>query len=445
LSERAKSILLASLVLLSLFLTYQLWFVQKPLEVLTEDSYEPNYFEEARSLTGIVTPCRVVLLWGGTFYQFRYGQKAFTTLWNAVSGLLQRIPAPELSRMEDAPFTDPPVLALSFQPPLPSGQGSVWLKNDVQRELKEVMLITNGEHWRLKFNTTAGETFEGPISDIEALQIQKTLESLDLSEAIPQRELNSEELSAALGLNIEVAAPIYVPDRPVHLEELVFKEEELDRELLVRTFFVDRSLVRVVTERDGSLIYTDGEKGLRLGSGLTYSHPQLEQSPATYTYLAALNSASRLLGYYGGWAEHLRLESLLLQRKTGQLSEHYLACWQSYYQGKPIMGDIVIKMTFNDSGMVEYQRRLYEVAYSTGNTYAVPGYLEALLAALDLLREENTDYRETTQPLILEEMMLGYALKQETLRALPVWLIRINGLNLEIDASGVESPKGVSP
>ena len=216
------------------------------------------------------------------------------------------------------------------------------------------MLITNGESWQVKFHTTAGEAFAGSISDIEALRMQKTLESLDLGEAIPQRELNSEELRAALGFNIEVAAPVYVPDRPVQLEELVFKEEELDRELLVRTFFVDRSLVRVVTERDGSLIYTDGEKGLRLGSGLTYSHPQLEQSPATFTYLASLNSATRLLGYYGGWAEDLRLERLLLQRKTGRLSEHYLACWQSYYQGKPIVGDTVVSMTFNDSGMVEY-------------------------------------------------------------------------------------------
>lgn len=432
-------------MLLSLFLTYQLWFVQRPLEVLTGDSYEPIYFEEARPLAGVVAPSRAVLRWEGTIFQFKFGQRAYATLWDAVSDLLQRYSAADLSRMEDASLAAPPVLALTFQPPLPAGQGSVWLKDDVQRELKEVMLINNGESWRLELHTAAGEAFAGTISDIEALRMQKALESLDLSDAIPQRELNSEELSAALGLNIEVAAPIYVPDRPVQLEELVFKEEELDRELLVRTFFVDRSLVRVVTERDGSLIYTDGEKGLRLGSGLTYSHPQLEQSPATYTYLAALNSASRLLCYYGGWAENLRLESLLLQRKTGRRSEHYLACWQSYYQGKPIVGDTGARITFNDSGMVEYQRRLYEVAYSTSNTYAVQGYLEALRAALEQLMKNNPAYRETAQPLILEEMMLGYALNQDTLRCLPVWLIRISGLNLEIDARSLEGPEGVSP
>lgn len=450
-SERGKSLLLITLVLLSLLLTYQLWFGQTPLEEMTEDAYEPIFFEEPRPLSRVVTPGWIQLHQGEEIYQFGYGASSYHTLWNwlsevMLSEVMQMIPFAEFRLVEEKPGIGLPLLSLSFRPPLPTGQGSPWLKEGVQREVEEVILMREGDYYWMELKTTGGAKVQLDISPDHGLSLQELVSSLSLDDAVPYRELNSSGLSAALGTEILVSEPLFVPAGPVQMEELVFKEEELDQELLVKTFFVDRSLVRVIAERDGSLIYTDGEKGFRLSGGLVFSHPQLDQRPATYTYTASLHSASRLLGYYGGWPEHLRLESLKRRGKAGSIQDSVLTCWRSYYHGRPVFGDTGVIMVFNDSGMVEYKRHLYEAAYPVGAPFIVQGYQEALLTVLALLNEQSS-VLEPGAPLVLEEMVLGYMPDPASVqpRGIPVWAIRINGIDLLINAKDLTWLEGVTP
>ncbi len=446
LNERGKSYLLITLVLLSLFLTYQLWFGQKPLEEMTEDVYEPIFFEEPRPLSRVVTPRWIQLYQGEEVYQFGYGASAYLTLWDWVSELMQQIPLAEIRLIEETPGIGLPLLTLSFRPMLPTGPGSPWLKEGVQREVEKVIIMRENDYYWLELQAYGGAEIQLDISSELGYSLQELLRLLNLDEAVLYRELKSLELSTELGVEMLVSEPLFVPDRPILMEELLFKEEELDQELLVKTFFVDRSLVRVIAERDGSQIYTDGEKGLRLSGGLVFSHPQLEQDPATYTYTASLHSASRLLGYYGGWPEYLRLESFNRHGKTGSSQNSLVTCWRSYYQGRPILGDTGAVIVFNDSGMVEYKRHLYEAAYFVGTPFIVQDYREALSAALAFL-SNNMSLPEAGDPLILEEMFLGYMLETASIqtRGVPVWAIRINGIDLLINAKDLTWLEGVEP
>jgi regulatory protein YycH of two-component signal transduction system YycFG len=434
------------LVLLSLLLTYQLWFGQKPLEEMSEDAYEPVFFEEPRPLSRAVTPRWIQLYQGEEIYRFGYGGTPYRTLWDWVSDLMQVIPFAEFRLAEEKPGIGLPLLTLSFGPPLPIGQGSSWLKEGVQREVVEVIIMMNSDSYWMALHTVGGTEVGLDIPRGHGLSLQELVLSLDLNDAVLYRELSAPELNATLGIEISVTEPLFVPAGPILVEELVFKEEELDQELLVKTFFVDRNLVRVIAERDGSLIYTDGEKGLRLSSGLVFSYPQLEQGPATQTYNASLLSAARLLSYYGGWPEQLRMESLN-RGKTGSLRNSLVACWRSYYSGFPIFGEWGVVMVFNDSGMVEYKRNLYEVAFPVGSPFIAQGYREALLMALSVLSDKSSSLVEDGAPLTVDDLVFGYApdpaSKQP--RGIPVWLIRMNGIDLLINAKDLTWLEGVVP
>jgi len=444
-SERVKSFLLTALVLSSLFLTYRLWFGPKPLEELTDDAYEPIPFEETRSLNQVVAPRSIDLQHDGMFYRFEYGSQSYQLLWDWVSGLLQRTPYTGYSLMEEKPGKGSPLLICSFQPPLPVGQGSPWLKDGAQRKLEEVVVMKEGDQYWLEIKATGVAVLRHDVLSGLDLSLQELIASLNLDVALQYRELNAADLVASLGMDIKLVEPMLVPAEPVPVQDLLFTAEEQDRELLARIFFVDRSLVRVITERDGSVIYTDGERGLRFSSGFVFSHPQIEMMPATHTYIASLYSASRFLSYYGGWPEQLRL-SYIGRGEAGYLRGSIVASWRYYYQGRPIIGDVGAVMVFNDSGLVEYKRKLLSNIYPAEASFVAGNFHEAIASAMEVIQSE-TDSTEAQAPFVLEEIELGYSAVQAPAdyRLIPVWVIRINGLELLINAKDMSWLEGVQP
>ena len=182
------------------------------------------------------------------------------------------------------------------------------------------------------------------------------------------------------------------------------------------------------------MIYTDGEKGLRLSEGFDFSFPQREQERATVNYTAALNTAGRLLSWHGGWPEAFRLESLSLVREINR--QYYDACWRSYYEGIPFAGH-ASSLNFNDGGLVKYRREHYEMLGEASPPAPVNSYQEAILAALNLYQEQEVHIEE---PLMIEECELAYAVaagEANQLNAIPVWVIRLDGNEYVFKAMGL--------
>jgi len=71
-------------------------------------------------------------------------------------------------------------------------------------------------------------------------------------------------LTALLGFPIQLEEPLWIPLLE-SVPALEIAVEEPENERLVKIFFTRYNLVRRIDERDGATIYTDGERGLRIG------------------------------------------------------------------------------------------------------------------------------------------------------------------------------------
>lgn len=432
--ERAKSMLLCLLVLCSLILTGQLWFGRQPEEAVAEDSYEPAFFEETRPLEQMILPRRIYVFQKGRCYQARRGGPDFSLFWEELSRMLQEIGGPEYYYdKEGLPPEAELFLSLHFEPLLPLGPESIWLKDEQNGKLAGI------QAWR--FEERCWIELEGIGSSARLLQLppgwgERLAELHDRFTPQPAQacELLPEGLlKLTMEDSVTVAAPLYVPAALRGMDQLSLEPEALDRELLLNTFFIDRHLVREIKEKDGSLIYTDGEQGLRLGSGLEYWHPRPGQKGTVLTYTAALLKAGKEIGYHGGWPDNLYLESFYEQNQGKDAPGGYEACWRSYHGGFPLMGDSTVEMSYSHS-LQSYRRNLYETVDQSGSRVRVRGYRKALKAAVLILGAG------ATAPYTLEEMDLGYYFTGA--EAIPVWIIRLGGRELLLKTDELVPPEG---
>ncbi|HPU00579.1 MAG: hypothetical protein GX890_04110 [Firmicutes bacterium] len=430
--ERVKSAVLFFLVLLSMVLTYQLWFGRRSAEEAAPNGYEPVYFEEPKPLSQLLIPRSILFYRDNLCYRLRPGEAGFERFWEALSQILQEMDQPANYEYGEAlPEGAALCLSLEFDPPLPLGPESAWLKDAPRGELAGMKIWREGERcWAVLL---AGGQEGRPL----LLPLQRGAQMAALCEKFTPPEsalcelLEAGELKLPQGRAVTVNVPLCVPAGEGAMVELLLKAEVLDRELLLNTFFINRSLVREIRERDGGLIYTDGEQGLRLYQGLEYSRPRIEQKAVLLSYPAALQAAGKLLSYYGGWPEKLRLESLVpLAEEESRPGEIWSARWRSYLQGYPLLGEAEVAMVYHQGGMVHYRRKLYEAPYSQGEALVLRGCREALAAAVDLLAAAGVE------EYFLEEMELAYYLTGSSYqpRAVPVWAIRMSGRELILNA-----------
>lgn len=438
-SERIKSVLLFFLVLLSLFLTHQLWFGRQPAEMVAENGYEPVYFEEPQPLSQMILPERIYIYRDGQCYRARPGDPDFNLFWRELSGMLQEIAEPGYYYYEEGlPQEAELCLSLQFEPFLPLGPESVWLKSGRSGKLAGMQIWRSDERcWAIleKIESAAILLLLPPGW---GTQLAGLHDRFTPGENQSCEQLTAGELRLSRETAVTVAAPIYVPAGTPAMDKLRLKPEQLDRELLLKTFFINRNLVREIKEKDGGLIYTDGEQGLRLGNGLDYSHPRLEQKPADLSYTAALLAAGKLIGYHGGWPENLRLVILSREDQDKDYSKGlYRAQWRSYFDGYPILGDSGVVMGYHHGGLQSYRRSLYEPLNASGAEVMVRDFREALEAAVMILKAEEAEQ------FTLEEMDLAYYFTGT--QAIPIWLIRLGGRELLLKTDELVPPEGWEP
>jgi len=226
------------------------------------------------------------------------------------------------------------------------------------------------------------------------------------------------------------------------MTRLALKPETYNRDQLLKTFFVDYSLARIIEEKDGGLIYTDGEKGLRLtSSSIEYSNPRLEQTLVNIEYYDALVNCNNYISYHGGWLPGLRLETLEM---TGwNQAGAYAGQWRMYFSGYPLFTSIPTKVILNDRGMVHFSRSLYHIDESIqlDNTLVeTANWLEALEKAVVLLDEERAGLRSY---LRVEAMRPAYAAVNigQSIIAEPVWFIQVNGKRFFLKADSLAQIK----
>ncbi len=449
--EKIKTLLLLVLIGSSLFLTYQLWYGHKPTELTVEDVYEQVDAENPRLIEDAITPYRIVVNQNDDYYLLRQDEVLFARYWRYLSDLLSTLETNYSSG--EPPELEGEVLACLkcyFDPLLPTGDEMPWLTG-VSGEGLDMLKIYcyEDEVWLVLNQPGAEGTKHLFLDQAESLQIKNFISYMIIDHEKTYSLLTPELANEKFGLDIDVHPSIYVPQDEVVMTSFLLNKEVLDEELLLKTFFVDYNLARVIEERDGGLLYTDGEKGLRLADySFEYSYPRLEEGSTSATYEEALRSSINLVNYHGGWPEHLRLENIELQSRRGKF--FYNAEWKMYYKGYPILTAQSTKASFNDLGLFHFSRMLFkpeddpEFANADSSSVekiyqvSITDWTEAVMKAID----QFDDYLMISGASIrLGKVDLGYAaLGSEGLpRAVPVWIISINGETILLKADDLET------
>ncbi len=476
--EKLKTVLLLFLVGLSLFLTYQLWYGQKPAELIADNVYEQVDVEPPRPLEDAIVPDRIVVRNSSnsnnnndnnngnnndnynnenhdeSIFLFRKDDPGFEQLWEELSGLLKTIETNFVSGEQNAP-PEEAVKCLSsyFKPQLPVGNEMPWLSGLSEDRIENLVLSCfEDTYWLSIAHSTADKHLvleEDRAALILSLIEDIANEDISNNETAVHISLTREIVNEIIDLDIDISAPVFVPRDEITMKELNLEAENLGKELLLKTFFVDHNLARVIEERDGSLLYTDGEKGLRLtDTGFEYSHPRMEEGHTTLSYSEALRKSSSLISYHGGWQENLRLEKVALESRGGLI--FFESKWLIYYDGYPLFTGQPTKISFNDLGLFHFTRFLFKPALEPdehvdglptngGNgSVTVTLWSEALLKATDEVIDDHSP--EAGARVRLESMELGYAVTgtEASPEGIPVWIIIINGEKVIMKAHNLE-------
>lgn len=442
--ERIKSIVLLVLVSLSLLLTYQLWYGQKPTHLIAEEIYERVIVEKPRPLAEVITPAQIVVRTERGRYLMKDNDPDFYRLWAVLSQQLQDLDTDAIIVNQTSEESARNLLTVYMQPILPAGSDLPWLPDFPSLMIDKIeMLSLNDITWLTLSDSSNDTKTKLLLSPEQSAELRDLIAGIPGEDRIIYAPLTSEKLIGLADKEITMEESIYLPQEPVYLNSLIIKPEAIDRDLIIKTFFIDYNLARIIEEKDGGLIYTDGERGLRLTNvSLEYSHPRLESGQSNMSYPEALKNSSSLISYHGGWPVNLRLERLGLIRRGRSIS--YEAKWRIYYEGYPFYTNKLSRAIFNDRGLIHYTRSLFFVEDNFSESeerLPVADWLSALQVALEKYDEKQS---VTQSGIKLEKIELGYVIIKlaNAYRGEPVWFIQIDGLKFFLKAHNLDLING---
>lgn len=312
--ERAKSALLLVLILSSLSITGYLWMgFPGGRAAPVEGIYLPPAPDpQAPPLTALVVPGRVAVHAGEDRHLVgRPGEALFRLVWDD-GRLLRRsltmVMEPHTGEREEHLWRQQgPGFELWFPLALPLRQWGQLYSALAWQQLPEF--------WVSRFHIYLGGEIpklvvEGP-SGILCYRLREGI--LDLLQVVESAAGVSgpawEELPETVdGVAVAPGAyvPVFIDTRPFHIIPDTTSVNEL-----VRKVFFDVSIVRRIEERDGSTIFTDGKRGLRIypQGGWEFTSP-LGGAEDVRTELEALVVAARFAAAHGGLVEDSRIVGL---------------------------------------------------------------------------------------------------------------------------------------
>ncbi len=453
LREKIKSILLIFLVICSMVLTYRLWFGRPPLEEGTAPRYEYAYFTPLPPLSEIVRPQEIIFCGGEKPYLYRRGEEEYRRLWSSGQKILARMLDPEKMKrcsseeFEEARETASFKLTYVFDPPFPLEFSSdrlaamgisaqkitfLWGKDNrvIFVEGKDIYsLALPGEAWSQEvflpavvkpclqlppvlFLNVADESAEVPSgSDFDTVETTAETGAASVNNA---DDAGAEQVAS---YEIRVPGEIFVEEEGLTAAEIALEKEDLQREELVKAFFLDLSMARRIEERDGAFYFTNGEKGLRIyTSGLVeFTAPRLDSSlQQQMPYSLALQKGVENLSLYGGCPPATYLCAARENRNGYRLR------WCRVTDGLVWEGENYgCEIVLNEQGVTIYRRNFPVAREGTAACLPFCPHEEALRQAIFLCRDKLPEKKAT----LLSLRPVYYLSAGKNLQAVPAWAV----------------------
>lgn len=183
-------------------------------------------------------------------------------------------------------------------------------------------------------------------------------------------------------LGLKVPEGLYVPAAP-RFVRLAAEEERLTPDRLARSFFPDLAVVRRVDGEDGSLLFTDGRQGLRIGAdgAVRFDGPQAAARKGGEPSLPdQVRQAVAFVASHGGWPPALRLHAV--RAEPGGTRVDFAPAFGGYPllrvlpgedepAGRPAVAPVSVTMA-GAGGVTAYLRAVSSPAGDGGRVAALP-------------------------------------------------------------------------
>lgn len=428
--ERVKAVVLGILVLVSLILSYLLWFGAPSYEFSKPITSERIQFSNSRSLLEMIMPDRVIYTpEEGLYHIFRPGEDLYQVAFNTLRATLQEVESLQpASKEEGLEAWQGQGLCLEYQYPFP------W---PVLAGLESPPLDVKAFRFLWESEAVWLETVEGsyyklglPVSRFDLLQRIMEAEGL-----MAYRKAVLSDLPA--GMNVTFGRDIYLPLGELYLPTLQWEREKLDHSRLLKVFFIDMSLVRRIEEKDGAVIYTDGQKGVRIYSGGAVEYTMAGGRGRLLSGERALAMAGEIIALYGGWSSSLHLWVPPGIEFPG--ARHKLF-FLSYVEGKPLVSpEGGISLSVTEMGAQTYFRQLLTPTAQALSAGATISASLALERALEYVAEE----RGLQTKIEITGFYPGYYHRQplsEQKLILPAWFLEVDRIGLVVIHAGSGNP-----
>lgn len=411
--------ILILMVGLSLFLSFAIWS-----RIPGEQSAEKEVREEKKvDIMTVVSPGKILIHLGNashtlftpasSFYDktWSYSKKTLSTVWSGGKA------AP--TDLEADFFEQKTGLEVVFATPMPvsfvkrlfnieSGDEA----NFDNTMLSSYSLIEDGGLWAY---------LKG--SDGRYYKINKGGDSGELSVLLKEVSESNPPLFATIppsNAHLKISRGIYVPLMTQVLPQYGVKYEKVINERLAAKFFDDISVARTIQEKDGAVIYTDGQRALRIyhDGTLEYSFPGVKEQKRNVSFYDALSTALDFISNHGGWPEGGFLSSYDISNQ-GLNGNLYKFGFGIRINGCPIISDKeYLSVTVDGSQVKNYFRNMTGIDK--------PGKTAEMISPI-----KAVDIAVSTKDIkSMEDIYLGYIMDKD--EYIPTWVIKSQGHDIII-------------
>jgi regulatory protein YycH of two-component signal transduction system YycFG len=375
--EHAKTVVLNLLVLTSFCLTGMLWSNQPQLQPIEPVRYVESKPVQENMLEDLVTPESIV---------FHYGEDRHT---RAVStdGQYRTIIQEEMAKWIFLDFNSfslteekweqltrkSPGLEIRFRSTIPisivshmfafrddnyeqlEGIDRLWLYYEQDEDLVYALFISTEKEQVMRARTavTPKDLRESylPVGKPMPEQILKVVKK-------PRSPL------PVIGRDSSFWHVYYLPKNSLKMQQFLYNYFLITSDEVIEAYFLDRSLVRQIMERDKTIIYTDGSRSIQYRpeqQAITFTDPAFSQGGREPTTEEKVKGAVSFINKHLGWTDDYHFETI---RKTH--NDKDLITFRQYMGAYPLISSDsypldTIAITSEEGQVVTMSRSLIDL------------------------------------------------------------------------------------
>ncbi|WP_199616950.1 YycH family regulatory protein [Paenibacillus alkalitolerans] len=360
--EKVKTLVLTVLVGASLVQSYLLAYSSPKFDTMIPVDYVESKLEGTQAeLSQLLFPKDIVLHFGDDQHTILYPNMTF---YQMILDVVKQRTFDGIREAGELPSGQSPRDSLGLEIRFPSGipftllEQIMQLKGDSLADAKPVDRIwiftrADRDEVRVFFAGSGGTVYEAAKADLTVKDVERFV-----------------AFGSARTKYRMYGGRHYLPAEPLQMVGYELNYRLFTAEQLQRSLFPDPYSTRILRERNGSEIYTDGKRGLRLSTGqhwMSYSDPAAPVE-GTHNELRTSLSAVQFINRHGGWNGNYMVSAL---RRESAVSDEQTIWFRQYAGNYPGSFPIVssegglpfgtIRLTLQNGVVTAYERSVIQL------------------------------------------------------------------------------------